>query len=652
MGQPEIAQPPIQHKTVSALLKVFSAALFVVIWYCLAHTLTHHFFAVSPWSETWRHDLVAHLAIAGLLLSMAQGYGRFLLTLTVLFSAFTVANALKIAILGGPIMPDDFIAARNLLLLLEGWQLWGSVALVLAPLALLAWMFAWRRPGAWLTAMAILIGGMLIAHQPDPVSRALDARFGDWVWNQRGNFEQRGLPIHLLQETARNLARRGNPPNEAEIRQALATLDRQPPSPFMRVSALPHTQRNLHMIVLESFWDPKPLKSARFSRDPIDPAFRKLWAATGHSKALSPVFGGYTANAEFEALCGFPVTQDAVFFEGRLRQNVPCLPAHLADAGYLTHASHPNAASFWNRVNAYRRIGFETYWSTNDFRLDDMNRDFLSDQSLYRQVMEKLSDRLDGPAPVFNYVLTYFGHLDYPLNSERPTVISAPGGREHAEAYANTVYYKSRELMAFLKTLRKRDPHALIVIFGDHPPYLGMNHANYTDSGLLAATRGEFTDAMFRTLVATPLIVIDGKRGPLKLGELPMYELPSLILSLLGDERESMLHFTRRGADQSRIRPLPGLQFVSTGKQHLSCRGGNQDTAPACLEAEAWLNAVKQLKLDIFSGAQHALAPMRTTESELHTASLGTQPLNPELPAAEMTDAQAPLLSGSVQTVQ
>ena len=30
----------------------------------------------------------------------------------------------------------------------------------------------------------------------------------------------------------------------------------------------------------------------------------------------------------------------------------------LADDGYQGIASHPNVAAFWNRVNAYRRIGF------------------------------------------------------------------------------------------------------------------------------------------------------------------------------------------------------------------------------------------------------------------------------------------------------
>lgn len=582
-------------------------ALLIVVWYVGAQALSRHYLGVSPSPSARTHDVLAHLALAGILFAMARSLTCFAVTTIALLSAFTFANAMKIAVLGAPIMPDDFIAARNLFLLLEGWQLWASVALVVLPVALFAWMFAWRQPRAWAMLGLVVIAAAQVGAHAQALERYLDERFGDWVWNQRGNFEARGLPVHLLQESARNLARRGAPPDMLNVALALQTVGERPSNPFIRTAMPGVAQRNLHVIVLESFWDPRPLKSARFSSDPIDPAFRKLWAATGQSRALSPVFGGYTANAEFEVLCGFPVTQDAVFFEGRLRRDVPCLPGHLATAGYRTHASHPNAASFWNRVNAYRRIGFEHYWSERDFEMDDVNREFLSDESLYRQVLERIGPALDGPDPVFNYVLTYFGHLDYPLNERRPRVIEAPGGREYAEAYANTVYYKSRELMAFLKTLRKRDPQAVIVVFGDHLPFLGMNHANYTDSGLLAESRAEFTDEMFRTLVATPLIVIDGKRGPLKLGDVPLYQVPALILDLLGDSRDTLLTLTATQANTSRIRPLPGITLQSLGKKVSTCRGNDALDHIDCVASTAWLDAIKVLKMDLFSGHQFAL---------------------------------------------
>ena len=209
----------------------------VAVWYLLAQTASAHVLGVAPVREAWLRDLVAHLIVGGVLFLMARSVGRFAVAMVVLFSAFTVGNAIKLAVLGGPVMPDDLVAGRNLFLLLEGWQLWGSVALVALPLAGLAWMFAWRQPRAWATLAGLVLAASALVAQPGPASIWLDARFGDWVWNQRGNYEMRGLPIHLVQETARNLARRGQAPLAAEVDSALTLLGASQPSPFLNTVA-------------------------------------------------------------------------------------------------------------------------------------------------------------------------------------------------------------------------------------------------------------------------------------------------------------------------------------------------------------------------------------------------------------------------------
>ncbi|NLF53748.1 MAG: sulfatase-like hydrolase/transferase [Thauera phenolivorans] len=610
----------------------------VAAWYVAAQWAIAHFVGVAPRPQAWLRDLLAHLVIGGLLFPMARSVLRFGVAMAVLFSAFTLGNALKLAVLGGPVMPDDFVAAKNLFLLLEGWRLWASVAMLALPLVTLMWMFDWRRARAWGALATVVAGLSAVLAQPAPVAAWMDARFGDWVWNQRGNYEMRGLPIHLVQEAARNLARRGAAPQADQVDEALTLLGATRPSPFLKtaIGRQGRGGRNVHMIVLESFWDPMALEAAGLSADPLDPAFRKLWKATGNARALSPVFGGYTANAEFEALCGFPVKTDAVFFEGRLRRDVPCLPRHLGEAGYLSFASHPNAAPFWNRINAYRRVGFEHYWSDRDFELDDMNREFLSDASLYRQVLERVGPQLEGAQPVFNYVLTYFGHLDYPLNAERPARIDTTTDNALVEAYANTVYYKSRELMAFLGELRARDPDAIVVLFGDHLPSLGWNHGGYAESGLLAPNREQFDDPMFRTLVSTPLVVIDGRRGPLRTGDLPIYALPALILDLLGDERDSMLRFAARSDDPVRVRPLPGVHFTVADEGLTVCREG--EPRAECAFSNAWVAAIDVLKRDLFSGAQHALqAPTRM--QALQAAELDSEDVAVEDVLDEVVDA-------------
>ena len=582
----------------------------MTLGYGLLQSLSAAVFGVRPGAAALGTDLLAHLLLGTLLLAMARGLGRFLLAWLALTAAFTLVNAAKVAILGAPVMPDDFLAARHLFRWLSGWQWLAALVTLALPLTLLGWMFAWRRPRAWasLGLLATLAVGLLLF--PETASRALDARFGDWGWNQRGNFEARGLPLHLVQEGVRSRARREPIPDPAAVAQALRNLGSQPRSGLIAVEGATPPRRNLHLIVLESFWDPLELTAAGIAEDPLDPAFRALWADAGYSHALSPVFGGYTANAEFEALCGFPVERDHVFFEGGLRREAPCLPRHLAAAGYRAIASHPNVAAFWNRVNAYRRVGFSTYWSEQDFDLDDLSDGLLSDASLYRQVLDKLDPYLQDPDPVFNYVLTYFGHLPYPRNLLRPERIAVAADPGLIAAYANSLYYKSRELMAFLAALRARDPRAVVVLFGDHLPYLGPNYRGYTDSGLLAAARSDFSDAMFRTLVATPLVVIDGERGVVNTGDLPLYQLPGLLLSLLGDHRPSILGLTwpDLAADLGtvRLRPLPGLHMLRLEDAVIACRGAGAPH-PACAATAERLEALRTLSRDLFAGEQHAL---------------------------------------------
>jgi hypothetical protein len=243
-----------------------------------------------------------------------------------------------------------------------------------------------------------------------------------------------------------------------------------------------------------------------------------------------------------------------------------------------------------------------------------MNRNFLGDASYYRQVLEKITPLLDSGTPVFNYMLTIFGHLDYPLNARRPAVIETADDSALVRDYANTMYYKSRELMAFLTILRARDPDALIVLFGDHPPFLGPNFGGFTDSGLLADNRSKFDDKMFKTLVTTPLVVIDGERGPLKLGEVPLYLLPGIILDVLGDQRPTLLRLAAT-APGAPVRPLPGMYFLADGERPLVCKEG-VDNPARCESSERWVQAIIILTRDLFGGSQHILMDSNRGNSE------------------------------------
>jgi len=576
--------------------------LSTVIFYAIAYFTCWAAFGIKIVESRVPYDLGLNLLLALLVFSVSRRVWPFLLLQALYFGVFYIASALKISMLGRPIMPED---VHNLSALIEILGALGWVAIAL-PLALLVGLLIFNlkfraRPAqaGWALLIALPLGA---ASDPTPLSSSLDNFFGNTPWDQRENFIWRGGAVHLAQEGLRALADRRPVPTEEEVaaaiqRRVVASSGVQPLVP------LGH-RRNLHIILEESFWDPTVLSAAGYSGDPIDPRFRDLWGQSNFTRGLSPAFGGQTANAEFEVLCGFPVNQIAVKFEYGLLRDVPCLPRVLGALGYRTVASHPNIAGFWNRYTAYEHLGFETFWTKDQMDMTDSNGPFLADRSLHRQVREKLQASDDG-RPVFDYIVTIDGHWMYDAGTERPQVLASSSKVKEVGDYANMLHYKTQQMMDGIEAIRRDDPDSVIVVFGDHLPMLGRNFAGYVESGALPDNFGDFTKEQYDFSAGTPLVVIDGRNGPLDLGRIPMFRLPSMILRLLGEERQTIFDLVQ--VPSSVIpRPLPDVMMTYQGSMPQDlCKGATG--SPSCAEANAWLADVLLIDHDLFSGHQHAL---------------------------------------------
>ncbi|MFH2123132.1 MAG: LTA synthase family protein [Pseudomonadota bacterium] len=606
---------PKKHSLLTLILPAISTSLA----YGLAYLTSSLFFSVTILPLGILRDFPVILAISYLIFFLSRTLWTFIALQWLLIAILYIGNAAKLSFFGGPMVPDDVYALRSLLLILDGWQrlLVGGALTGLA--GLLLFNFHFRRRQAWLALGTIVALGLVLIQFPAPLVTTLDKRVGNCVWDQRANYVYKGATLYSLQETARFFLVRNaeQAPDREETLSAVSSLlaDNTP-----TVSTATQKSRNVYVILLESFWDPLLLKGVHFNQDPLGPQFRKLWQSTGHSTIMSPVFGGYTANAEFESMCGFPVVSDDVKFERKMINTAPCLPAILEAHNFDTIVSHPNTAAFWNRTNAYKRMGFKTYWSINDFNLDDMNYKFLADASLYRQVVQKSVQRHNPKKAVFNYIVTYFGHWDgtelYARSASRPQVIHCVEEcrTPEIESYANSAYYKAKEFMSFLDQLRASDPEALIVAFGDHLPFLGGNFQGYVEADTLAGARDKFTPEMFLTYVSTPLIVIDGERGPVDLGHLPLYQLPGRILGLLGIHEPTILSYAESSIGTG-VRPLWGVHFINSapGKVEI-CKETEQSST--CEASTTWLDQILTVGFDIFQGKQYSL-PMAGKSPQL-----------------------------------
>ena len=542
-------------------------------------------------------DLTLQVLVGYVLLSLARRVPLMLVTHFLLIAILYTGSTVKAHLLGGPILPTDVLFLKELVWIVTGWKRW----LIVLPLGGLffSWLvnLRWHKIASPIALAVVAAVALLVWLQPGAVVRTLDARYGWNRWYYWKDYEARGATLYLIGQTARILDRAPKTPTAEQLDAANRALRAERPGPL---SPAGKAQRNVYVLVLESLWNPTALGAGELTGDPFAPEFYALWDAGGRSRALSPTAYHQTPNAEYEILCGLPELSGEVVND-RIANRVPCLPGLMADAGYGSYAFHPNSGGFWNRTTIYYRFGFDRFFAKNSFERDDMNGAFLADESLFRQMRSILADRGDG-RPHFAYVMSYTGHWPYSLNEERrPPVLRSRNGHEVVEHFANSIYYTTRELVAFLDELRAADPTALIAVCGDHIPFFGDDQDVYRTSGFSADNPEHYDAAMWLRLAATPLIVIDGERGPVAVGDLPMYRLPELLFSLLGFDPPWTARYAPRGLGTVRTFDESILLAFDAGEM-LDCRPA--DDRPLCRRAWNWREAIDTVSIDVMSGDQ------------------------------------------------
>lgn len=302
--------------------------------------------------------------------------------------------------------------------------------------------------------------------------------------------------------------------NEAKRRSYLQETARyQGDTPYLKKYAklteqIRHQRdkRNVHLVVLESFLDPSLLGAARYSKDPAHPAFSELFGGKG-SLSISPVFGGGTAQAEFEVLCGVPAMRElsGIEFDVFTGSPTPCLPYLLAEGGYQTLASNAYKPDFFNSTNAYAGMGFnsifyprefapgwDSYFGTGEVgdEIYMFDGDLLDSNLAF--IAEKI--RASKGRPLFNYIIGMYGHLPHILDdAKRPRVLRVEGAPQlgQLERAVNQYYYRTEAIARFVQGLQRIDPESLLILVSDHLPSLDQGPVTYRSLNYLAGVEGD-----------------------------------------------------------------------------------------------------------------------------------------------------------------
>lgn len=229
-------------------------------------------------------------------------------------------------------------------------------------------------------------------------------------------------------------------------------------------------QVNIMVMQLESFADLEQMGMNGISGDAYK-VLRSLQRESVSGTLVSNVIGGGTIDTERCFLSGSYGLQSYY-------SDSPSYVRYLSSQGYSTTGSHVNRASFYNRVNVNRYLGFDEYYFTDgyyDKLIDDgTDKDEVLIDEAFRMFVDKIAD---GQA-VFSFNVTISGHSPYDseqLNCEQPywegeNVSDAT--RNIVNNYLFSIAKTQQYLMAEIERIRSFPEPVVLLIYGDHPPYL------------------------------------------------------------------------------------------------------------------------------------------------------------------------------------
>lgn len=418
----------------------------------------------------------------------------------------------------------------------------GYSALLLAALCLPLGLFLlkvdYRRPhrlALWLAPLAFF--SVAVKAAPEAFAHSFEQMAAEIVGYSDGkSVEQNGrLAMLAYREAQRSAALTELGPllDRARYEQELAALTGE---------LRPHNnRRNVHLIVLESFLDPRLFRDLRFSSPPVHPAFDRLFGdKLGLSR--SPVFGGSTAQAEFEVLCGVPAFErfSSVEFNVFTGAAAHCLPGMLRELGYRSVASNTYKPNFFNALPAYQGAGFADSYFPEEFSAARKTylklggsgvEEFAFDQPLFEQNLQFVrSHRQEHPdQPLFNYVLTIYGHTPHLLDPQRrPERIDLVSHYpdDHLQRVVNQFYYRTEAIAAYVNELLELDRNSLIILVSDHVPPLRNGPNTYN------ALR--YLDNRENSTYYNRVAILENGKATVY-PEMRHYELPPLVLDYLSD---------------------------------------------------------------------------------------------------------------------
>nr|WP_239558594.1 LTA synthase family protein [Peribacillus deserti] len=244
--------------------------------------------------------------------------------------------------------------------------------------------------------------------------------------------------------------------------------------------------KNIIIVQLESVQD--FLINLKIDGKPITPNLNKLAESSLYfPNVYTQVGKGNTSDAEFITNTSLYALGDIPMSSAVEGKTVPSLPRALGKLGYHSATFHANGASFWNRKNMYKSLGFDDYYDKQYFGTSDIISYGVSDEVMYQKTAEKLAEFHEKDKKFYADVIALSSHFPYHLPADKKKfAIQLPTryNQSFIGSYIEAVSYADYAFGKFVSELKKWGLYddTLLIVYGDHQ---GVQTKSSKDSELL-----------------------------------------------------------------------------------------------------------------------------------------------------------------------
>lgn len=252
------------------------------------------------------------------------------------------------------------------------------------------------------------------------------------------------------------------------------------------------SDKQVHVIsiMLEAYNDFSDFNTVEFVENPYY-NFHNIQQESYYGKLYTDIFAAGTIKTERSFLTGYSDTD----MKGKPTQSYV---RYFKEQGYYAEAMHPCYGWFYDRRNVNEQLGFDNfYYYENKFQKVDestlkreMYGGYLNDYDFVDYIIQGYEDAVKDNHMYFNFSVTYQNHGPY--STEKQT------DKEYVkwqEGYTETEYNilnnyldgiagTDEALGKLYDYVKQQHEPVVLILFGDHNPWLGENNSVYQMLGI------------------------------------------------------------------------------------------------------------------------------------------------------------------------